>query len=51
MGTIFSNDDHNVAISSVIGKKTSFYSIKTVLLAFYEAVLLNRNFISLLTTV
>lgn len=52
MGIIFPGDDGSVDIPAVIGRKTSaLQGIKTVLLAFYEAVLLNRNFILLLTTV
>lgn len=35
----------------MLGKDSSFKTINTVLLAFYEAVSLNRNFVSLLTTV
>lgn len=51
VGTIFSSDGSGIDISTIIGKKQSFHNIKTALIAFYEAVLLNRNFISLLTTV
>ncbi|KAI2803984.1 hypothetical protein BLOT_008124 [Blomia tropicalis] len=50
VGTIFSSDGSGIDISTIIGKKQSFHNIKTALIAFYEAVLLNRNFISLLTT-
>ncbi|KPM04920.1 hypothetical protein QR98_0033750 [Sarcoptes scabiei] len=48
VGNIFSNDDVN--IPNAIWKKISFHRVNLVLLAFYEAVSLNRNFVSLLTT-
>lgn len=49
MGTLFSSTDTSSDVSSILGKRMSFKTITIALLAFYEAVLLNRNFISLLT--